>query len=106
MTELWTFFMGLMAVGIGFTAKVARDGLSEIRDLKLLIENCLAERVTCEGKPATAEEEVGRLEPQVAKLRDEVKELEAKEKEVSSTVKVKREAESEKSRTSFKVNLG
>ena len=99
------FLMGLILVGLGLTAKVVKDGLSDIGNVKVGIADCL--RVTAETEADTLEleEKARTLEQDVSVLRKNVKQLEEKEKKLSANVKSKKRTEEANSRKSFKVNL-
>lgn len=106
MSEIEPFLIGLILVGLGLTAKVARDGLRQITDVKLRIIDCKALTANYEVKIVDIEKEVREAEEQVQTLRKTVQGLEAKKRELAPTIKAKKAAEEKKSRTGFKVDLG
>ena len=100
------FLMGLILVGLGLTAKVVKDGLHDIGNVKVRIADCIHFTAETEAATLELEEQARTLEQEVNVLRKNVKEMEEKEQKLSSNVKSKKRAEDANSRTSFKVNLG
>lgn len=99
------FLMGLILVGLGLTAKVVKDGLHDIGNVKVRIADCIYVTAETEATTLELEEQTRIREQEVNVLRKTVKEMEEKEKELSAKVKSKKRAETANSRTSFKVNL-
>ena len=104
--DLEPFLMGLILVGLGLTAKVLKEGLRDIGDVKIRIADC--QHATAESQTTTLElEEKARgRETEINELRKEVKELEEKEQKLVSTVNSKKRAEKAEARTNFKVDMG
>ena len=100
------FLMGLIAVGLGLTAKVVRDGMRNIGDVKLRIADCRQQTAETETATLELEEQSRGRENEINELRKHVKELEEKEQKVVTTVNAKKRAEKEKARTAFKVDMG
>ena len=99
------FLMGLILVGLGLTAKVVKDGLHDIGNVKVRIADCIHAAAETEATTLELEEQTRIREQEVNVLRKTVQEMEEKEKELSAKVKSKKLAEEANSQTSFKVNL-
>jgi hypothetical protein len=103
--DIEPFLMGLILVGVGLTAKVVKDGLSEIGYVKIRIADCI--HATAEAEAATLEmdEKSRSMEAEVNALRKQVSELEEKEKQLSANLRAKKKGDASRARTAFKVDL-
>jgi hypothetical protein len=103
--DLEPFLMGLIAVGLGLTAKVIKDGLRDIGDVKIRIADCQHATAESEATTLELEEKARSREVEIIELRKQVKDLEEQERKVVSTVNAKKKAETSQNRTNFKVDL-
>lgn len=104
--DLEPFLMGLIAVGMGLTAKVVRDGLKEIGDVKIRIADCRHATAEAESTALELEEKSRAREKEMVELRKLVKDLEEQEQKLFRTLSSKKKAAASQARTSFKVDLG
>ena len=70
------FLLGLILVGVVLTAKVVRDGLSDIGYLKIRIADCISATAEAEATTLEMEEQSRSLEKEVNDLKNQVSELE------------------------------
>jgi chaperonin cofactor prefoldin len=104
--DLEHFLMGLILVGVGLTAKVVKDGLSDIGKVKIRIADCIYATAEAEAATLEMEEQSRSMEKEVNDLRKQVSELEEKEIELSTNLRAKKRGDAGKARTTFKVDMG
>ena len=100
------FLMGLILVGVVLTAKVVKDGMSDIGYLKIRIADCISSTAEAEAATLEMEEQFRSMEKEVNYLKNQVSELEEEEIKLSQILRDKKKDEAAKARTSFKVDMG
>ena len=100
------FLMGLILVGVGLTAKVVKDGMSDIGNVKIRIADCIFATAEAEAATLEMEKQSRSMEKEVNDLKKQVSELEENEIQLSTNLRAKRRGDAAKARKSFKVDMG
>ena len=104
--ELEPLLIGLIVVGLGLTAKVVKDGLKDIGDVKVRIADCIHATAETESSTLQLLDDARDRENEIGELKKQVKDLEEKEQKLGLTVRAKKKAETSRTGTTFKVDLG
>lgn len=104
--EIDTFLLGLIAVGLGLTVKVMRDGMRDIGDVQVLIADAVHATAETEANTLDLEEKARARAEEVNQLKKHVRELEDTDRDLSAKIRARKKADKDRSQTKFKVDLG